>query len=273
MLRASAVLRRRLAPRRPELFFAPPLLRDAPLLVDDDRLPDLAVRDDEPLPELALSVLVAALLLSVLAMTSSLSETGMKRLVMAAQRPFPSKVPGKLPGGTPVATGRSPAMLNDPIKFGLPPVARRDARILILGSLPGDASLAARQYYAHPRNHFWQLLGAILNEPLGAMAYPARIERLRKRRIALWDMVAQAKRPGSLDQALSVHSLQNVAGLAATLPNLRMIAFNGVKASVLGKGLILPDAIARITLPSSSAANTQPIPEKLRRWQHIGDFL
>ena len=81
-------------------------------------------------------------------------------------------------------------------------IARSDARLFILGSLPGDASLAARRYYAHPTNQFWRLLGHALGEELQTLDYDPRLERLAERRIGLWDVIASASRRGSLDQAI-----------------------------------------------------------------------
>jgi hypothetical protein len=89
------------------------------------------------------------------------------------------------------------------VKFGLPPIARIDATLFILGSLPGDASLAARRYYAHPTNQFWRLLGAAIGEELQPLSYEDRLGRLAERRIGLWDVIASASRPGSLDQLSS----------------------------------------------------------------------
>src|SRR5437660_8879301 len=88
------------------------------------------------------------------------------------------------------------------VKVGLPPVAGRDARLFILGSLPGDASLAARRYYAHPTNQFWRLLGGAVGEDLQRLSYERRLERLARRRVGLWDVIASAARAGSLDQAI-----------------------------------------------------------------------
>ena len=76
------------------------------------------------------------------------------------------------------------------------PVGSRDAGLLILGSLPGEASLRARQYYAHPQNQFWRLLGSAIGEDLAAMAYENRLARLSSRGIALWDVVGEARRQG-----------------------------------------------------------------------------
>ncbi|MGN6849762.1 MAG: DNA-deoxyinosine glycosylase, partial [Sphingomicrobium sp.] len=88
------------------------------------------------------------------------------------------------------------------VKAGLPPIARQDARLFLLGSLPGDASLSARQYYAHPTNQFWLLLGAAIGEELQCLPYEERLRKLRDRRIGLWDVIASASREGSLDQAI-----------------------------------------------------------------------
>src|SRR5689334_9011511 len=79
---------------------------------------------------------------------------------------------------------------------GLPPIVAPDARVLILGSFPSEASLAARQYYAHPRNHFWPVLAALLNEPLVEMSYPARTATVRAHRIAIWDTIVACERKG-----------------------------------------------------------------------------
>src|SRR3982751_1972291 len=88
------------------------------------------------------------------------------------------------------------------VKSGLPPIARSDARLFILGSLPGDASLAAERYYAHATNQFWRLLGGTIGEELHALPYEVRLDRLAERGIGLWDVIASASRTGSLDQAI-----------------------------------------------------------------------
>src|SRR4051812_9892532 len=97
--------------------------------------------------------------------------------------------------------GAAKAMRSVGVKGGLAPIARRDARLFILGSLPGDASLAAGQYYAHPQNQFWRLLGRVIGEDLRAMTYDERLECVAKHRVGLWDVIGSAHRAGSLDQA------------------------------------------------------------------------
>src|SRR5258708_33077806 len=83
------------------------------------------------------------------------------------------------------------------VKSGMPPIARPDARLFILGSLPGDASLAAQRYYAHPTNQFWRLLGAAIGDELQALSYEDRLERMADRRVGPWDGIPPGRRPGS----------------------------------------------------------------------------
>ena len=99
-------------------------------------------------------------------------------------------------------------------KAGLPPIVHGDARVLILGSLPGDASLAAVQYYAHPRNQIWTLLGRVVGCDLVAMEYSARIKAIDLAGVALWDVVCEAHRPGSLDQKIRHVRLNNLPKFA-----------------------------------------------------------
>ena len=154
------------------------------------------------------------------------------------------------------------------VKSGLAPVARRDARLFVLGSLPGDASLAAQRYYAHPTNQFWRLLGLAIGEELQALDYAARLDRLAKRRIGLWDVIASASRSGSLDQAIRAAEHNRIHHLLSDYPGLRAIAFNGATAAAIGRKLIgeAPAHVALIDLPSSSAANTRPLADKAAAW-------
>ena len=159
------------------------------------------------------------------------------------------------------------------IKHGLPPVARSDARLFILGSLPGDASLAASEYYAHPRNAFWRLVGAALGENLQPLPYAERLERLMERRIGLWDVVARARRTGSLDQAIRDAGHNPLADYLAGFPQLDAVAFNGTTASTIGRRLLGCSArLTLIDLPSSSPANTRPFAEKEAQWAAIRRF-
>jgi hypoxanthine-DNA glycosylase len=160
------------------------------------------------------------------------------------------------------------------VKVGLPPIARADARLFVLGSLPGDASLAAQRYYAHPTNQFWRMLGAAIGLELHALPYDERLHRLAERRVGLWDVIASASRPGSLDQAIRDANHNAIDGLLHDYPDLQAIAFNGSTAAATGRRLIGADhGLALIDLPSSSAANTRPLTEKAAAWSQLREFV
>ena len=151
-------------------------------------------------------------------------------------------------------------------KSCLPPVARPDARLLILGSLPGEASLRAERYYAHPRNQFWRLLETVLEEPVQALVYEERLAALQRRRIALWDTVATARRQGSLDGAMRDIAANPLRQLIGGLPELQAIAFNGGTAARIGRRELGTTRLHLFDLPSSSPALTLPFADKAERW-------
>lgn len=146
--------------------------------------------------------------------------------------------------------------------------------MFILGSLPGDASLAARRYYAHPTNQFWRLLEGVIDEALQSLTYEERLARLADHRIGLWDVVASASRSGSLDQAIRETEHNRVDHLLHDFPSLRAIAFNGATAAAIGRKLIgeQPRNVTLVDLPSSSAANTRPLKEKANAWSALAQF-
>jgi hypoxanthine-DNA glycosylase len=159
-------------------------------------------------------------------------------------------------------------------KTGLPPIARPDARLFVLGSLPGDASLAAQRYYAHPTNQFWKLLGVAVGVDLHALEYEARLACLADHRIGLWDVIASAQRPGSLDLAIRDARHNAIARLKDDYPQLRAIAFNGGTAATIGRRLVeAADTVALIDLPSSSAANTRPFQAKAAVWSALATYI
>jgi hypoxanthine-DNA glycosylase len=139
-------------------------------------------------------------------------------------------------------------------KAGFPPVVDAATRVLILGSLPGEASLAARQYYGHPRNAFWRLMEGVLDTALVALAYEDRLAALLARRVGLWDVIAEAERPGSLDAAIRDPAANDLLALIDALPALRLVAFNGGTAAKLG-GKLIGDRVPTLALPSSSPAH------------------
>ncbi len=154
------------------------------------------------------------------------------------------------------------------------PHVPEDTRLLILGSLPGKASLAAGQYYAHPRNQFWRLVGEVIGRDLPALDYSRRLELLARHRIGLWDVVKEAERKGSLDTAIRNASPNDFATLVSALPNLRAIAFNGATANALGRKQLANLALPAIRLPSSSPAYAAMSYDAKRQiWMSLRDYL
>ena len=161
------------------------------------------------------------------------------------------------------------------IKRAFAPLVDDRTRVLVLGSLPGDASLKAAQYYAHPQNGFWRLIGGVIGRDLHAMAYPDRVEALRAARIGLWDVIAAAERPGSLDAAIRSPQAADLLGLTARLPDLKAVAFNGATAAKGGrKALAGVRDLTLIDLPSSSPAHaSRSLAEKAESWAALRNFL
>lgn len=163
---------------------------------------------------------------------------------------------------------------TEPRKSSFPPVVAPDCRLLVLGSLPGEASLAAARYYAHPRNLFWHLIGTVIAQDLVSLDYEARLAALLEAKVGLWDTVASALRRGSLDTAIREETTNPLGALAATLPDLRAVAFNGAHAAKIGERLLASSPHARIALPSSSPAHAaMPLAEKERHWGQLRKFL
>jgi hypoxanthine-DNA glycosylase len=163
---------------------------------------------------------------------------------------------------------------SDEVKRCFPPVVDSGTLLLVLGSLPGEESLARGQYYANPRNHFWRLIGAVAGLELVPLGYEARLAALLAAGVGLWDMVGSATRRGSLDGAIRDPDANDLAALAARLPRLRAVGFNGGKSASLGVPQLAgrPD-LALIPLPSSSPAYTRPFEEKLAEWMKLAPFL
>lgn len=162
------------------------------------------------------------------------------------------------------------------IKRSFPPVVDADTRVLVLGSLPGDVSLAQGQYYAHRQNRFWHLMGDVIGEALPSMEYDARLQALLDHRMGLWDVIAKAKREGSLDSSIRDHATNDLAALVAGLPNLAAVAFNGGTAAKIGMLALTESGVSLdlIRLPSSSPAYAAvPYAEKLRAWEALRKWL
>ncbi len=160
-------------------------------------------------------------------------------------------------------------------KSSFAPVVDAGTRLLLLGSLPGEASLRAERYYAHPQNQFWKLVGAAAGrENLHQLDYEDRLTAVAKAGVGLWDVVADAVRPGSLDGAIRDHRPNDLVALITRLPALCAIGFNGATAARIGRRLIGDyGGIALIDLPSSSPAYTLPYAKKREVWVHLSEFL
>ncbi len=159
-------------------------------------------------------------------------------------------------------------------KASFPPHIAPDVRVLILGSLPGEASLAARQYYAHPRNHFWHLIGLVIGEDLPVLPYEERLAALARHHIGLWDAVATARREGSLDAAIRDAVVNPLVELAARLPVLKAVACNGQTSARIATRGLAATSLPVIALPSSSPAHAaMPLAEKRRHWLELRKFL
>ena len=160
-------------------------------------------------------------------------------------------------------------------KHSFPPVVDSEVRLLVLGSLPGERSLAERRYYAHPQNHFWRLISAVIDRDLLPLAYEARLAALLEAHVGLWDVVASATRSGSTDAAMREIEGHDIAALAATLPRLRAIAFNG--GTALRHGIRQLGATAErhaiVGLPSSSPLHTVGFAAKLPAWEELRAYL
>jgi double-stranded uracil-DNA glycosylase len=162
-----------------------------------------------------------------------------------------------------------PAPAPSPLLTGLAPVLDSATRILILGSFPGEASLAAQQYYAHPRNQFWRLLSTVLGDELVSLPYEQRLQRLLVHQVGLWDVIAACEREGSLDTAIRRAQANEFTVLKHQCPQLDKVCFNG-KTSGRFEPVFAAAGFRTLVLPSSSPANAQfSFEEKLAQWRNI----
>ena len=158
---------------------------------------------------------------------------------------------------------------SSPTLTGLAPVIAPDTRVLVLGSFPGAASLAAGKYYAHPRNQFWPLVSAVIGEDLASLPYEERLVRLLAHRFGLWDVLAGCEREGSLDSSIRKPAANDFERLKTLCPELEAVGFNG-QAS----GKFAPQFAAAgyrtVVLPSSSPAHmAMSFEQKLAVWQGL----
>ena len=161
-------------------------------------------------------------------------------------------------------------------RHGFAPVVRADARVLILGSMPGEASLAAEQYYAHTRNAFWPIMGALFDAG-PERPYAERLARLNAAGVALWDVIASCERSGSLDSAIAPASIKanDFTQLFRDCPRIGHVFFNGTAAESafrrhVRKRIELPPSLRFTRLPSTSPAHAaRDFDAKLAAWQIV----
>ena len=154
------------------------------------------------------------------------------------------------------------------------PITDSRTRLLVLGSLPGEESLARSRYYAHPRNQFWLLMSDVIGVGLDRLDYDARLAALLAAHVGLWDVVESAARRGSLDANIRGHRANRLVALTASLPCLSAVAFNGATAATIGRRQLADiDGLTLVALPSSSPAHTLPLAEKRTRWRTLRSFL
>jgi TDG/mug DNA glycosylase family protein len=158
------------------------------------------------------------------------------------------------------------------IVTSFPPIADKSARVLVLGSMPGVLSLKANQYYAHPQNGFWRIMGSLCNFD-AVSSYQIRTEKLKVSGIALWDVLHTCVRLGSLDSAIEKGSRvpNDFQLFFQQHPHIKLVAFNGAEAEKSFNTYVLPrlrlSGVSFVRLPSSSPAHTQSLEKKIAAWR------
>ena len=169
-------------------------------------------------------------------------------------------------------------VVSNELKNILLPIVDSATRVLIVGSMPGKQSLEKQQYYGNPRNHFWPIMGELLEIAI-PNDYTERIALLKNNAIGLWDTIATCKREGSLDAAIRNEKPNDFQTLFEQYPNIQLVLFNGAKAFEVFKkhiGLELLDGRAYKKMPSTSpipGKNIKTFTEKLEDWQIIQSYL
>ena len=155
---------------------------------------------------------------------------------------------------------------------GLPPIAGDDARVLILGSFPSEASLRARRYYDHPRNQFWRIIDSLF-AIARADPYPRRCAQLVARGVAVWDVIGRCRRKGSMDSAIRAPEANDFARFYRRHPRITAVFFNGGAAEQHYRALVGPPPMG-VRLPSTSPANARlSFADKTAQWAALRDAL
>jgi hypoxanthine-DNA glycosylase len=159
-------------------------------------------------------------------------------------------------------------------KRSFPPIVDARARVLVLGTLPGEESLRRAEYYAHPRNLFWPIVFALFGETPPA-DYQARLRFVGDRQIALWDVCAMAERRTSLDSEIKRETPNPLHDLLDTHSGIRTIVFNGGGARRLyDRHFTRRPELAYLPMPSTSPAHASlNFAQKLARWQVLREAL
>ena len=163
----------------------------------------------------------------------------------------------------------APPVLAVPERLtGLAPVVSGDARVLVLGSFPSAASLALQQYYAHPQNRFWLIVGTIFGDAdWRALPYAPRIQHALGAGLAIWDIYGSCERSGSLDAAIRNPEYNDFAALLKRAPGIKRVCFNGATAARAVRHLA-SFGLETVALPSTSPANaSQSLDFKLKLWR------
>ncbi|AFH66147.1 DNA-deoxyinosine glycosylase [Paenibacillus caseinilyticus] len=158
-------------------------------------------------------------------------------------------------------------------RTGLPPVVDSRSRLLLLGSMPGEASLRAQMYYGHPRNAFWPLLYGLLDGGEPSPVYAERLQFALSRGVALWDVLRECERKGSLDAAIRKAEANDFRAFFAAYPGITHVFFNGSAAAQYFHRQAAPQVeglpLSFSTLPSSSPARAISLEAKLEGWQPV----
>ena len=157
---------------------------------------------------------------------------------------------------------------NGDLLTGLPPIVDAEVRVVVLGSFPSPASLTAQQYYAHPQNQFWRVMGELIGEPLAGRPYAERCAALLRHRIGVWDVYRHCRREGALDAAIEDAELNDFAALMRAAPRLGSAVFNGLEAARSARRLALLGLHTAVA-PSTSPAYTLSFARKLERWRAL----
>jgi double-stranded uracil-DNA glycosylase len=164
-----------------------------------------------------------------------------------------------------------------PLVYSFPPVVSHKSKVLILGSMPGEVSLKAHQYYAHPRNAFWRIMGELFGAGL-SLPYQERLAVLDDAGIALWDSLRACTRPGSLDASIRDEEANDFATLFASFPKITHVFFNGAKSEAAFRRHALPALVGPkhtfVRLPSTSPAHAGvTFDNKVERWRAVAKAL